>query len=625
MNWYKQLKFRTKHSAFSSNVEYLGYNFIRRISHAAGKEKWGLRILQLAWTAGPVTFLALQGGYLLGYGKSAPLNLIIYFAFYTVFTGILAIIIKFIYQMTRGKEIEKLEEAINQAFIRLPDIILFTRNETLNYYSEVDRNFLTARYLLENPDSGIEAVKAAVYDVTKDTSLRFAIERIEIFRENGLFTRINDECSKVTAKLDKALKKIEPSSPTVATLLEKRFSGTPPSRQTGRVRTEGFISRVLSAGENETYNTMTLHDAEEIFTLAYELLANRDIPMLQLKYTGSKEFTKTSEDFDSARITFRKAAYLRNSKLRELAELFSSSEIVNAIPAASSSFTTLDIMYESIIKAIDKLYKELNAQQGIKPVIFQKTLSPQEQKKKLKKLDTAIKLHKALSAATNNMNKYYGKLQKAEDRYNWTRENSAKKIPLHFLKQNETGPGIKINHKHIILTRSNKKHLALGLEKFFQTFDNSTLSSTEKYKKLAIDISMLLDKYLEISKFNIQYAIESSNATYISSLKLNLNAATKAGMALSIVKEVQKNIQAPIHRIAYSLVNYHSLSLDSESINYLVEKYGADSQLLHEIAPNANSDFTGNDPERIPQLLHIQQLDKKYQKIINYALSNNLL
>ena len=62
----------------------LAHIILRRIRGAVGKEHLGKTLLQLAWTAGPVTYLALQGGYFIGYGKSAPVQVFIYFAGYTV-------------------------------------------------------------------------------------------------------------------------------------------------------------------------------------------------------------------------------------------------------------------------------------------------------------------------------------------------------------------------------------------------------------------------------------------------------------------------------------------------------------------------------------------------------------
>src|SRR6056297_1002075 len=230
MIWFNRLRLRSKRTSFTNNLEYLGEDFIQRVTKAARKETWGRTVIQLAWTAGPVTYLALQGGYLLGYGQSAPSNLFIYFAIYTIIAGVFAILMRFLYQITRGQELEKAEAALKYALVRLPDLILHTRNQVLLFYDAENRRLLAAKYLLENPDAIPETVKTAVMDVSSDEVLAQTAQRIEIFRKNGLFVRIEDERSGVEARLERAIEQMALSSYTVAELLQRRFEGQPPSR-----------------------------------------------------------------------------------------------------------------------------------------------------------------------------------------------------------------------------------------------------------------------------------------------------------------------------------------------------------------------------------------------------------
>src|SRR6056297_2053142 len=242
---FNRLRLRSKRTSLSENLEYLGEDFLKRVTKAARKESWGRTVIQLAWTAGPVTYLALQGGYMLGYGKTAPPNLIIYFAIYTVIAGVFAILMRFLYQLTRGQDLEKAEAALKYALAHLPDLILHTRNEMLLFYDTENRQLLAAKYLLENPDAITETVHTAVKDVSGDDLLAQAAQRIEIYRKNGLFARIEDERNSVKARLEQVVEQITLSSSTVADLLKRRFEGRPPSRSSGRIRTEGFIGRTL--------------------------------------------------------------------------------------------------------------------------------------------------------------------------------------------------------------------------------------------------------------------------------------------------------------------------------------------------------------------------------------------
>ncbi|MDC7226020.1 MAG: hypothetical protein PQJ61_04565 [Spirochaetales bacterium] len=624
MTWLKKLRHKTIKYSLNSNIESIGDDFINRVLHAARQDNWGLRVMQLAWTAGPVTFMALQGGYLLGYGKSAPMELFVYFAIYTIIAGIVAILIRFLYQMTKGDERIKMEKALKQSFIRLPELILLTRNELLHEYDAKNRNLLTARYLLENPDSNIEAIKAAIYDITEKTELRFAIERIEIFRENGLFARIEDENLKITDELEEAVAELTKASPAVANLVKRRFAGNPPNRQTGRLRTEGFISRALSAAEKDEYLSLTLQDAEEIFTLAFELLADRDIPLFRLKYRGSEEFTKTSENLEKARLAYRQKVFQRNNKLRKLADLFSESDEVDFLSAASPTFSTIDVMYKNILLAIDSMYDELLKYTRSSPAILRTKKSISKNRIKFRKLEQAIDLHKALVTANSRLDKYYDNLLLAEKRYNKTAAKATQDFPLRLLDEKQRGHGIKIIQDHILLSKNNKKLFAVELKKLLKAFDNSKHANTIKLRKLAVDIMMLLDSSLKLGQFRIQYAIESSNASYLSSLNLNLSASAKTGMAVTLIKEIQKNVRVHIHRLMFSLVNFHKMPLDPDSIELLVNKFGADRDYLEKITPTEESaqETLNKHPAH---LLKTTQLDRKYIKLIELALKKNML
>ncbi|MFW6360721.1 MAG: hypothetical protein ACOC2R_03125 [Spirochaetota bacterium] len=625
MNWFRRFRFRSKRSSFAGNLEYLGEDFLNRVTQAARKETWGRTVIQLAWTAGPVTYLALQGGYLLGYGQSAPSNLFIYFAIYTIIAGVFAILMRFLYQVTRGQELEKAEVALKYALARLPDLILYTRNQVLRFYDADNRRILAAKYLLENPDASTETVKTAVKDVSNDEVLAQTAQRIEIFRKNGLFVRIEDERNAVETRLEQAIEQLAFSSSTVADLLRLRFEGRPPSRSGGRVRTEGFIGRTLSAGEEHEFNTMTLNDAEEIFTLAYELLAGRTIPVFSLRYIGSKEFTDVSENFDRARLAFRKAAYVRNSKLRTLAELFAESEPVDIVPAAAPVFTTVDRMYANILKALDQLYKELKRRTSSIPFQRRRRNNDTELQEKFEQLHTAIDLHRSLRAANNQLNKRYAALRRAERRYNEVKSKTAKQFPLHLLKPKERKRGIKIVEKHIELSKSSKMRCARDAQKLIDSFFNSSSQAADEYKQLAIDIAIKLEHELKISRFELQYAIESSNAPYLSTLEMDMTAATKAGLAVSLVRELQKNMCTPIHRLAHVLVNYHGMPLSQESIEFLVQRYGADPERLSELLPEHEESAETGTAQQPSHLIEISRLERKYQDLLDSAVRRNII
>jgi hypothetical protein len=621
----RRYRLRSKRASFADNLEYLGEDFLKRVTKAARKETWGRTVIQLAWTAGPVTYLALQGGYLLGYGTSAPPKLFTYFAIYTIIAGVFAILMRFLYQVTRGQEMEKAEEALKYSLVHLPDMILYARNQTLQFYDEENRRVLAAKYLLENPDAVTETVKAAVLDVSGDEVLAQSAQRIEIYRKNGLMVRIEDERNSVEDRLKRALEQVTWSSSTVAELLKQRFQGHPPSRYTGRTRTEGFIGRTLAAGEEHDFNTMTLNDAEEIFTFAYELLAGRTIPLFSLRYYGSKEFSDVSENFDRARLAFRKAAYIRNSKLRSMAELFVESKTVDIVPAAAPVFTTVERMYTNIMSALEQLFKELKGHTSSIPFQRRKRVDNRELRERFEQLNTAIDLHRSLRAANNQLNKRYAALRRSERRYNEVKSKSAKQFPLHLLKPREHKRGIKIVERQIELSKSSNMRCAREAQRLIGAFLRGANRHAEEYKRLAIDIAIKLERELQISRFELQYAIESSNAPYLSTLEVDMNATTKAGLAVSLVREIQNNTSTPIHRLAHVLVNYHGMPLDQESIDYLVKRYAADPDRLAELLPEHEEPAHDHSFPNPPHLIEISRLDKKYQELVEHAVRKHIL
>jgi hypothetical protein len=617
---------------YLSNLELLGEQFMQRVNKALRKESWGKTILQLAWTAGPVTYLALQGGYMLGFGKQAPPNLILYFGIYTIIAGLVAVLVRFVYHLTRGQDIEEAQQALTHALNTLPDLILLARNQSLLEYDEENRKFLGAKYLLENPDAMAETVKTAVENVTGDEKLATAAARIEIFRKNGLFAPIEDIWEEIEKNYHRTIEEVREKSPAVALILERRLKGDAPRKRSGRSRTEGFIQRVLTAGEEHNFDLMSLNDAEEMYTLAYELLADRSIPILALKYIGSREFSEVSNQIDSARMAFRKAAYIRNSRLRRLAELFSESDQVVVVPAATPVLTTLDSMYRNVTAAMESFYKEVKRRVDLQQ--RRRRRADQDLEEDLIKLKTAVELYRSLRQASIITEKHYRAFQRAQERYEHVLTNKAKHFTLKLLREKERGKGIRIVERRLALSQKSKLRLSRQLHSIIGQVETNDVGHTavfkphttaekvfevEDYKKVAFDIAMALEKEIGLGRFDIQYAIESSNAPYLSALEVGLTTATKTGWAVSLVKEVQENKQKAIHRLSQVLVNYHGVPLDEQDIDYLAATYGADRVLLAWMNPEDTPTNYSLPYLNPPQLLSVKPLDPKYQRLLDHA------
>ncbi len=611
----------------NTNLELVGERFIRRVSHAMRKETWGRTITQLAWTAGPVTYLALRGGYFFGYGQAPPHNLIIYFAGYTIIAGVFAVIMRFLYNFTRGQAFEEAQHALTYTLDKLPDLILMVRNHSLQYYDEEKRMVLASKYMFENPDAVPETVGIAVDNITGDKVLAEAIKKIETYRRNSLYTLLRIERERVESRFTKAKESIAQMSPALSILFENRFNGKAPSKRSGRARVEGFIQRVLTAGEEGNYDLMTLQDAEEMFILAYELLADRSIPMLSLKYSGNSRFTETSVALDNARMAFRKAAYYRNSRLRLLAELFIDSDHTDIVPAASPFLITTDSLYDTVRSAIEELYRTVRKKTG---GIVRKRRIDGPFREELDKLETAISLHRSLQQANSVVEKRYAALKQAEKNYYRTMEQDAKKFPPVLLRENERGRGIKIIEKQLFLSQKSKLSVSRRMYRLIESIETGEEGNLivyqpyssftrefndEDFKNVAFEIAMIVEKEIKLSRFEVQYAIESSNAPYLTALEVGLTTATKTGWALSLVREVQKNMKKAVHRIAQVLVDYHGVPFDEHSIDFLTERYGADREIVEQMNPEGRAINYSLPYLNPPQLLHIPPLDTKYGEL----------
>ncbi len=242
---------------------------MRRIRGAAKKERWGRSILQIAWTAGPVTYLGLQSGYYIAYGSAAPSTSFIYFAGYTAVAGIFALAARFLYNATRGDDKSSDLSALEYVFDALPQRVIEIRNLLLTSLDDYGRRVLGAKYLLENPRAGADALSTAVWDVLGDERLSSGARRLESFRSSGLDARARDVISELEPLIEPHRETLDRVSETVASMLLRRLSEVRSDPRTGRERTKGFIGRCYEAADRDDIDRMSLADAEEICILIF--------------------------------------------------------------------------------------------------------------------------------------------------------------------------------------------------------------------------------------------------------------------------------------------------------------------------------------------------------------------
>jgi hypothetical protein len=99
------------------NQDSLGEQIARQLAISAHRTGWRWNLLSLAWSAGPVTFVALVAGSYMGFGKPPTFDTFIYFAGYTLVAGVIATIIGFIRHRIILPRVESADEALKQRFL----------------------------------------------------------------------------------------------------------------------------------------------------------------------------------------------------------------------------------------------------------------------------------------------------------------------------------------------------------------------------------------------------------------------------------------------------------------------------------------------------------------------------
>lgn len=608
-------------------------HMVRRLADALHRESWGRTILGLAWTAGPVTYFALFGGYYISYGTAPPTSLILYFAVYTVIAGVFAVVMRIGYHVVRGGEKEEAERLLTEILGDIPTVLMTARNQLLEGYDASNRRLLAAKHVIENSDALPHAVARAVYDLTESQRLADAVEGIDVYRRGGLYSRVEDLRLEVLPELESALGELEKRAPALAGLLHDRFHGRVTNKAAGRMRTEGFLERILSAGENDNFTFLGLSDVDEILVLLFELLAGRELPYYSPHYSGGQIFRDSSLNLEKARREYRSAVFVRNSRLRMLVELLNESEEIHRVAAAIPVLQSVQEMSANIVSAIDTLYEDMLRRSEL---LHHKDTShtAREQLRgqlaqELRHFRQAMQLYRSLFEANHQVDRAYTMLFAAEKKYTNTRRRHGKEFALRLLGSEDKGDGIRIIGCTIALDVRDRQSVARDLSPVFRRW-NRSMSAAERIadedrrreaehaltKQLAVEAALALDKKLHISRTAVQFAIESTNAAALGAIETGLTRSYRIGWAMSLVRELAPPGREAIHRIARYLTVHHYLPLTADAREILVEEFNADPAELDRIAFETTSEAAHESSVGREQLLFLAPPARRYLNLM---------
>ena len=558
-----------------------GRNEPRPTPAAVDKVPWSVSLMQILWTAGPVTLLGAWGGYLLGYGKAPTMENYVFFISYTVITGAAGILANLGYHLTRGRKAEKTSGQIEQVIKALPELLLVTRDLIVDNLEGDARRREAAAMLLRKHDLSPEGVELAAIELLDDRESARLIGQIDVYRRVGLHARIRDLVAQYRDTLEPQFNALYEAAPIATHLLRERFEGRAPDLHQGVPRDENFIERVMAAIEQDNDLLMTLQDVEEMLILAFELISGREIPVLSFEYRGRWRLAQAFDNLEEARARQRIAQATGLSRLKAL-NVYLAEQSGTLVEDAASGLRA-ELLLERSVKAMDALAEQIVH-------LAQAVEAGQEERKRALRtksdiLANAIQLYKSVSSAYEQVGRSHAQLLKSVDR--WERITASLSDDTTRLRLGPGRRGLRIRERTIALDDESKarvcKHLARYLTQAGITSrhrDTRLSVGVDAAKRLAIEIFIALEPHVGLSQPATQRAINSSNAADFGQIEPNLSAAAKAALGASMVREVDTELSRAAESLALALVRHYRVELEPAAIEFLKRQYGARDSTL---------------------------------------------
>ncbi len=573
-------------------LEREGSEHLEQLGEAARKVPWAISMLQMVWIAGPVTFLGMQGGYLLGYGHPVPRETFIFYATFTIVAGLIGLGTRLLYEATRGRRKRERQRKLSLVVDRLADLIAVMWDLSLADLDPESRRREAAVLLLRRVEVGSNAVRLAVEDLTDDPVLAECAARVEVFRRSGQRHRVDDLLEGCRERVDAALEQLHGSYPEAARVLRDRLHGDIPDMENGEPRDDHFIERVFSAIEEDNLNLMTLNDVEEMFVLAFELINGREIVHLGFEYRGRWEFARATDAMEAARGRYRIAQARGFSRLKALVEFLARHDDYGVIDTIAGLKTPelLDKAQEAIRQLnleIERLAREARKGDGDAERRLRSTTAV---------LARSLRLYRSMRRAFDEVGSRHAEFIRAMRRWD--------EMAAEVFKEGarlRTGPGrggLRIFERPIRLESDEKLAFAARLADHLEAIkltsvkDRVVLGGDEfnaplgvdDAKELAVEIALMLEPYIHLSRPSIQRTINASHAPYLGTLEPGLSAQTKAGLAAAMIDELNTDLGPAAERLAQTLAKTYHVQLDEQAVDFLVDHFGASRDRLETLA-----------------------------------------
>ncbi|MGM0745991.1 MAG: hypothetical protein ACQETF_11840 [Bacteroidota bacterium] len=594
----------------------------RRLKRSLNRVKWSSALMQIFWTAGPVTTIGLIGGYYIGYGTMPSTELLIYFVMFTVLSGFVGLIAKVVKDGTRGHLEERRKRDILNVTDKLSDLILIARDKITETYEGEARRREAALQLLRRVDLTPFGVTVAFTDLTDNKKVGEAMGQIYTYRRIGLQTRVEELCSEHHDLITKTIDDLKENSPQASSELRKWFIGNRSGKlKYGVPREKQFLQRIMSAIELNNPHVMTFRDVEEMLILAFELINGREIPTITFSYSGKWKYASVLDELEKSRSKFRVAQAKAGNRMRALSSYLI--ETGHADPEQMPEGIEISNLIDKITAVIDSMAQKADS-------LSRNTFSKSELQALARDLETAIELYSMAHNGSKESLKRFKDLKKTSA--DWKKMTTKLEASSTGLKIESGRRGIHINENVISLDEDAVLEVCRHLTWFFKKEDvqskSTAIFSSLNYKeamtarRLAIEIAVALEPHIGLSKPEIQRNINATKAIYLGSISPEMSAEQKKDLAEKMAHEVDNGLNIAAVRLAEALVKQYHVELTEGAIDFFVQNYNASRKTLENLAKsnikhNTDSTIFNQLPPAVqaPKSIWKKQLQKLHRQI----------
>ena len=583
------------------NLERVGRSRIDDMAASTRKVPWTLTLLQLLWTAGPVTFLAMQGGSYLGYGEPASVATYVFFAIYVVLAATIGLVARVAADAVRGNRQARARANITRTLDMAPDLMFTMRDLHLATLPDDQRQQEAAFILLGKLDLGSSSIAMAVEDLTGDRNLAEIAQRIEIYRRAGMHSRVEDWVKHSTVQREVANAAFRGSAPLIFQALEQRLQGVAPSQEAGIPRSRNFIARIFAAAHYDDLSLMSLTDVEELLLLTFELLNDRRITRLTIDYAGDWKLARVLDQMERTQSNYRQVRASAQQRLHDFNSLLTETGLVSSV--SDTEGISPD---QRLARANFELGQLLAESTGRRSPLARDEVTREA-------LRRALRYARLTRQAIDRLQESYR--AKARALKVWERLRRQQLPATAAGNHNQRRQGLLIRESTIALSDDQKLALTEGFCRYLDEMQitkgsqgilqRGELLPVDKAKRLGIHLALILEPLVELENPAVQRAIDGSNGIYLEGLETGFSADAKAGLGTAAAKEIQENLGPAAELVATRLTQLYHLPLTESMINFLCNNYGADRQRLEYLGTSAKhtrhlGDVTA-DPAESPQ------------------------